>query len=94
MITLCALCAPKQAWTSVRQIKAAACLQACVLHTACVVIRLTAQPAPAPLQAFLKANVEVVDAGVTAHLLASYGRMDDLMHFASYRQVQHTTQLW
>lgn len=41
-----------------------------------------------PLQAFLKANVEVVDAGVTAHLLASYGRMDDLMHFASYRQVQ------
>lgn len=40
------------------------------------------------LQAFLKANVEVVDAGVTANLLASYGRMDDLMHLASYREVR------
>ncbi len=56
-------------------------------HAACNVIKHAAQPASAP-QAFLKANVEVVDAGVTAHLLASYGRMDDLMHFASYRQVR------
>lgn len=39
-------------------------------------------------QAFLKANVEIVDAGVTANLLASYGRMDDLMHFASYREAR------
>ena len=41
-----------------------------------------------PGQAFLKANVEVVDPGVTASLLASYGRMDDLLHFASYRQAR------
>jgi hypothetical protein len=44
--------------------------------------------AAALLQAFLQANVEVVDPGVTASLLASYGRMDDLMHFASYRKVR------
>ncbi len=39
------------------------------------------------VQAFLKAHVQIVDPGVTASLLASYGRLDDLMLFASYRQV-------
>lgn len=42
------------------------------------------------VQAFLKANVGVVEPGVTASLLASYGRLDDLMHFASYREVLFT----
>ena len=80
--------APKQGFgTRIDSINTAAGLQASVLHAACTMSKNATQPARAPPQAFLKANVEVVDPGVTAHLLASYGRMDDLMHFASYRQV-------
>lgn len=47
------------------------------------------------MQEFLRDQVEAVDPGVTTHLLASYGRMDDLMHFASCRQVlsEDTTQV-
>ena len=39
------------------------------------------------LHAFLKRNVDVLDPHVTATLLASYGRMEDLMQYASCRQV-------
>ena len=39
------------------------------------------------LRAFLKDHVEILDVNVTISLLASYGRMDDLMHYATYRQV-------
>ncbi|KAK9814445.1 hypothetical protein WJX72_006013 [[Myrmecia] bisecta] len=37
------------------------------------------------LRAFLRANVDVLDVNVTISLLAGYGRMDDLMHYATYR---------
>ena len=39
------------------------------------------------LRTFLKDHVEILDVNVTISLLASYGRMDDLMHYATYRQV-------
>ena len=39
------------------------------------------------LRAFLKQQVGLLDPRTTITLLASYGRMDDLMHYASYRQV-------
>jgi hypothetical protein len=42
----------------------------------------------AQLHDFLRANVDVVDVGVTVNLLASYGRSDDLMEFATYRQAR------
>lgn len=34
---------------------------------------------------FMREHVGVMDPGVTCALLASYGRLDDLMHFASFR---------
>lgn len=40
------------------------------------------------LRTFLKDHVDVLDVNVTISLLASYGRMDDLMHYATYRQVR------
>ena len=40
------------------------------------------------LRTFLKDHVEILDVNVTISLLASYGRMDDLMHYATYRQVR------
>lgn len=39
------------------------------------------------LRDFLKRHVELLDPRTTINLLASYGRLDDLMHYASYRQV-------
>ena len=45
------------------------------------------QALTAQLQAFLAKYVNTLDAHTTAHLLASYGRMDDLVHFATCRQV-------
>ncbi len=38
------------------------------------------------LRAFLKDHVDILDVNVTISLLASYGRMDDLLHYARYRQ--------
>ncbi|KAL3143378.1 hypothetical protein ABBQ38_002206 [Trebouxia sp. C0009 RCD-2024] len=38
------------------------------------------------LRAFLKRNVEVLDVNVTISLLAGYGRLDDLMEYATYRK--------
>ena len=40
------------------------------------------------LRAFLKRQVDLLDPRTTINLLASYGRLDDLMHYASYRQVR------
>lgn len=31
-------------------------------------------------------RVNTLDVGATVHLLASYGRLDDLMHYATFRQ--------
>lgn len=31
-------------------------------------------------------RVATLDVGATVHLLASYGRLDDLMHYATFRQ--------
>ena len=42
------------------------------------------------LRTFLKDHVDILDVNVTVSLLASYGRMDDLMHYATYRQVSFT----
>ena len=39
------------------------------------------------LRGFLRDHVDVLDVNVTIGLLASYGRLDDLMHYATYRQV-------
>ncbi len=39
------------------------------------------------LRAFLKRNVNVLDVNVTVSLLAGYGRLDDLMEYATYRKV-------
>lgn len=39
------------------------------------------------LRNFLKRNVDVLDVNVTVSLLAGYGRLDDLMEYASYRKV-------
>ncbi len=39
------------------------------------------------LRDFLRNHVDVLDVNVTISLLASYGRLDDLMHYATYRQV-------
>lgn len=39
------------------------------------------------LRAFLKRNVDVLDVNVTVSLLAGYGRLDDLMEYATYRKV-------
>lgn len=39
------------------------------------------------LRAFLKRNVKVLDVNVTVSLLAGYGRMEDLMEYATYREV-------
>ena len=45
------------------------------------------------LRSFLKDHVDILDVNVTISLLASYGRMDDLMHYATYRQVSfHLSQ--
>lgn len=41
------------------------------------------------LRSFLKRNVEVLDVNVTVSLLAGYGRLDDLMEYASYRKVRY-----
>lgn len=41
------------------------------------------------LRDFLRNHVDVLDVNVTISLLASYGRLDDLMHYATYRQVSH-----
>lgn len=50
-----------------------------------------ATPAPdqltQDLRAFLKRNVDVLDVNVTVSLLAGYGRLDDLMEYATYRKV-------
>lgn len=40
------------------------------------------------LRAFLKRNVDVLDVNVTISLLAGYGRLDDLMEYATYRKVR------
>ncbi len=40
------------------------------------------------LRGFLRDHVDVLDVNVTIGLLASYGRLDDLMHYATYRQVR------
>lgn len=40
------------------------------------------------LQGFLRQRVELLDVRTTTNLLASYGRLDDMMQFASYRQVR------
>lgn len=40
------------------------------------------------LRDFLRDHVDVLDVNVTIGLLASYGRLDDLMHYATYRQVR------
>lgn len=45
------------------------------------------QALTAQLRAFLAKYVETLDAHTTSALLASYGRMDDLVHFATCRQV-------
>ena len=47
----------------------------------------SAASAEAFLRAFLRDHVDVLDEHVTVGLLAAYGRMDDLMHYATYRQV-------
>lgn len=53
----------------------------------------SSQALPAPdqltqdLRAFLKRNVDVLDVNVTVSLLAGYGRLDDLMEYATYRKV-------
>ena len=47
----------------------------------------------AQLRAFLAKYVETLDAHTTSALLASYGRMDDLVHFATCRQVTFTPSL-
>ena len=39
------------------------------------------------LRMFLKRNVSVLDVNVTISLLAGYGRMDELMEYATYRKV-------
>ena len=39
------------------------------------------------LRSFLKRNVDVLDVNVTVSLLAGYGRLDDLMEYATYRKV-------
>jgi hypothetical protein len=39
------------------------------------------------LRTFLRDHVDILDVNVTIGLLASYGRLDDLMHYATYRQV-------
>lgn len=39
------------------------------------------------LRDFLRRHVDLLDPRTTINLLASYGRLDDLMHYASYRQV-------
>ena len=44
------------------------------------------------LQEFLKKNIKVLDSRTTTLLLASYGRIDDLVLFASLRQVQPSSQ--
>ena len=41
------------------------------------------------LRSFLKRNVDVLDVNVTVSLLAGYGRLDDLMEYATYRKVCH-----
>lgn len=41
------------------------------------------------LRAFLKRNVDVLDVNVTVSLLAGYGRLDDLMEYATYRKVSN-----
>ena len=49
----------------------------------------------AQLHRFLKQNVDVLDPHVTATLLLSYGRLEDLMQYAFFRQVrpaQHSCQ--
>ena len=38
------------------------------------------------LRDFLKAHVAVLDVNVTVNLLASYGRVDDLLHYATCRK--------
>ena len=45
------------------------------------------------LRAFLKRNVNVLDVNVTVSLLAGYGRLDDLMEYATYRKVIVTLQV-
>ena len=40
------------------------------------------------LREFLRQRVELLDVRTTMNLLASYGRLEDLMHYASYRQVR------
>ena len=40
------------------------------------------------LHRFLKQNVDVLDPHVTATLLLGYGRMEDLMQYAFFRQVR------
>lgn len=43
------------------------------------------------LRAFLKRHVNVLDVNVTVRLLAGYGRLDDLMEYATYRKVDALT---
>ncbi len=45
------------------------------------------------LRAFLKRNVNVLDVNVTVSLLAGYGRLDDLMEYATYRKVKITLRI-
>ena len=42
------------------------------------------------LRAFLKRNVDVLDVNVTVSLLAGYGRLDDLMEYATFRKVTNS----
>ena len=57
-----------------------------------------ARGVPAPhqltldLRAFLKRSVNVLDVNVTVSLLAGYGRLDDLMEYATYRKVTSSGQ--
>lgn len=43
------------------------------------------------LRAFLRRHVDLLDVRTTVNLLASYGRLDELMEYAMYRQAGHST---
>ena len=36
-------------------------------------------------------SAQILDPGLTANLLASYGRLDDLMHYATLRQARNSS---
>ena len=53
-----------------------------MLHETGVPYSLTMPPTVLHMQD----RVNTLDVGATVHLLASYGRLDDLMHYATFRQ--------